>query len=967
LLSALFIFFSKDVIGGYCQECVSDICYTQYPTNNDDDGDGMNDQLEDDLAWQFVPLLVVDFANLERISQTYNDHDTPWWVPWYMDIDYLDPFDDDPGDHIYRPYNIPQTPPIDMKQDTSIYYRVHPVDIQSPGECRYIEIVYWFYHPYSVKTYFLQHMKHNHDWESIALMIWQESPGEPYTIAALEIGTHNLYNEREPHSYHVSDIPFWYGVPGQSRPLIYLNHATFNLYGEDGDHCLHWADPLFCDCVEHVTGEFYLNEIIDVHSNLYNLREVGSSGAPAWLSYQWRWPGMSNHGLDCDYGPAQGTANGYLWDYSHFPFVLWCVRTELVNIAPVWGLAVNPFDGNNVRITWNEPDPSGGLIYDPQNDGFAIRKKLTSSSDDEWVCVGVVGPQVFEYTVSNLCPNRRYDFSVQTHHPHPDPYYNGCSFPEIVYAVLMPSNGTPCDPPGGDECPIISIYDTSSTSYVESNNILSDVLSGSRMTLDIENFLNLNPKPQINGGEINLKLHESSGQLSKIDIVELLFIDYPESSHLGIDESNQFFAYFDKTSPISAQDDQQNDILSLIIQKDDGNSYSRSGNGYAVFEFEGRTDDKINTFPELPRTRKAMTLRGGSGTINNVEIYYQAEDRYGSEPWYKVDDRGPLKNTQDQYLFNQLGFYLHYDKDFKIKIEWKDGIYIDYVGLAIKDSAATENLSFELINLQSAVNQDLISVTNEINMEDGVYTEMGPTEYIDLTFSDAEMPSEDGSCAYYLRSVGYYFPFDQEPPTATLVTPNGGEWWACGSSQLISWEASDNIGIRVIDLNYSTDGGSSWIKIVEGLPDTGSTYLWEIPLIPTDRCKLGISVYDYAGLSAEDESDAFLKLTFEGNVSYDLTWNESATITGDVIVDPGAVLTIEEGADLTFYYEPKLIVNGSFVSQGNSEDTCRFISAYPAQQNWQGIEVNEGAVVQLNFTELAYADNGIEEWCSGFY
>jgi hypothetical protein len=63
-------------------------------------------------------------------------------------------------------------------------------------------------------------------------------------------------------------------------------------------------------------------------------------------------------------------------------------------------------------------------------------------------------------------------------------------------------------------------------------------------------------------------------------------------------------------------------------------------------------------------------------------------------------------------------------------------------------------------------------------------------------------------------------------PSVTVLSPNGGESFQQGSTQNITWNASDDVGVTAIDLDYSTDGGASWTVIAAGLGNTGS-YAWD--------------------------------------------------------------------------------------------------------------------------------------------
>ena len=75
-------------------------------------------------------------------------------------------------------------------------------------------------------------------------------------------------------------------------------------------------------------------------------------------------------------------------------------------------------------------------------------------------------------------------------------------------------------------------------------------------------------------------------------------------------------------------------------------------------------------------------------------------------------------------------------------------------------------------------------------------------------------------------------------PTITVMSPNGGQNWCAGSTQLITW-----IGVEVTDvrIEYSTNGGADWDAIVSSTPNDGE-YSWEIPsYLPTSTtCRVKI-------------------------------------------------------------------------------------------------------------------------------
>ena len=67
------------------------------------------------------------------------------------------------------------------------------------------------------------------------------------------------------------------------------------------------------------------------------------------------------------------------------------------------------------------------------------------------------------------------------------------------------------------------------------------------------------------------------------------------------------------------------------------------------------------------------------------------------------------------------------------------------------------------------------------------------------------------------------------PPSVTLTNPLGGETFPGGGLVPIQWTASDDQGIRGVDIQTSTDGGRTWHFIAEELPPTATSFAWQLP------------------------------------------------------------------------------------------------------------------------------------------
>lgn len=88
-----------------------------------------------------------------------------------------------------------------------------------------------------------------------------------------------------------------------------------------------------------------------------------------------------------------------------------------------------------------------------------------------------------------------------------------------------------------------------------------------------------------------------------------------------------------------------------------------------------------------------------------------------------------------------------------------------------------------------------------------------------------------------------------------VTSPNGGEKWAAGTTQTITWSAS---GITNVKIEYTINNGITWNIITSSTPSTGF-YTWvQVPNTPSTNCKVRIS--DEQG-SPSDDSDNLFSIT----------------------------------------------------------------------------------------------------------
>ena len=76
------------------------------------------------------------------------------------------------------------------------------------------------------------------------------------------------------------------------------------------------------------------------------------------------------------------------------------------------------------------------------------------------------------------------------------------------------------------------------------------------------------------------------------------------------------------------------------------------------------------------------------------------------------------------------------------------------------------------------------------------------------------------------------------PDTIVMSSPKGGEIWYVGSSRPIRWSAALEDSVNI---DYSTNNGSTWESIARGLPASFRIYPWTIPNVPSSTCKIRVS------------------------------------------------------------------------------------------------------------------------------
>src|SRR5438132_1647660 len=113
----------------------------------------------------------------------------------------------------------------------------------------------------------------------------------------------------------------------------------------------------------------------------------------------------------------------------------------------------------------------------------------------------------------------------------------------------------------------------------------------------------------------------------------------------------------------------------------------------------------------------------------------------------------------------------------------------------------------------------------------------------------------------------------------TITAPNGGEAWATGSSQTITWTKTGTIAN--VKLEYSTDGGATYPNLITpSTPAAAGSYAWTVPDLASTNVK--VRVTNTADTTVSDDSNAVFTikggLTVTSPVGTDV-WNVGAVKT----------------------------------------------------------------------------------------
>lgn len=127
----------------------------------------------------------------------------------------------------------------------------------------------------------------------------------------------------------------------------------------------------------------------------------------------------------------------------------------------------------------------------------------------------------------------------------------------------------------------------------------------------------------------------------------------------------------------------------------------------------------------------------------------------------------------------------------------------------------------------------------------------------------------DGETRKNPPDIGADEVFDTVAPTVAVTAPNGGESWIDGSVQSITWTATDLFGVTSVTIEYSIDGGASWLPVAVVVPNSG-THAWTVPNTPSTQARVRVSASDAIPNVGLDVSDLNFTIQSQSGVAESL-------------------------------------------------------------------------------------------------
>ncbi len=312
---------------------------------------------------------------------------------------------------------------------------------------------------------------------------------------------------------------------------------------------------------------------------------------------------------------------------------------------------------------------------------------------------------------------------------------------------------------GGGGCPML--YTWNGNGYTLENTILTQSQGKSNPEAEDDFYpfaLGIVP----DDGYYKIQIREYENEVTYLDEIELVTVDYHEDLNIAISNQGEIFSYRDAVAPLSAVDEWGRDLMPYVGKLDDvWMDVDYPGSMILTYENLFNTPEYLNSdkkdtrimasgLPEPPPNKQKVSVESTNGQGNDITA--EIEDANGN--WYYLGAIPPreIKSENSKFLFDAEGVDL--GETFRIKISWKSSYNADFQALYLgKGFDFTE----KRLVPEEVVHSDIGQVKGKLLASDGHILTIEPGQVVDLKFK-AENTSllERMNRRFFLKSHGYY-------------------------------------------------------------------------------------------------------------------------------------------------------------------------------------------------------------------
>jgi parallel beta-helix repeat protein len=294
---------------------------------------------------------------------------------------------------------------------------------------------------------------------------------------------------------------------------------------------------------------------------------------------------------------------------------------------------------------------------------------------------------------------------------------------------------------GGGACPFVYVWNGSC--YVIDNNLLpeSEIYSG-----DVEDYYRLEQTLVPDQGKYQLVIGEFENEHSYFDTIRLLAVDHNADVKVAATSDGEILTYKDPYPPVSAIDDQGNNILESVKEIDE-EYYQGYEGSYIELDF-----GNLNV-----ENRAKLVLRTDQPPVKEPwSIHVQVLNN--SNEWTAVATILPRVYWSTQIV--DLSDHLpDPNGELKVRLYFTAEHKVDYVGLDISKQAEIEIRQAILV---SAIHSTLGDVKDLLLETDQTYAELLPNQQITLKYTLPNNTKQARTLMLYCK--GHYHTITEESP-----------------------------------------------------------------------------------------------------------------------------------------------------------------------------------------------------------